>query len=163
QDAGYAAADAAPADAAAAPDPNATPPAPTPVDLATQSFDAARAAFKQNDYKTALDDVNAAIAKVPNDASLHEFRAFVLFATGKYKDAAAAIYAVLSAGPGWDWTTLSGLYPSTAVYTDQLRALERYRKEHPEESDARFLLAYQYMVCGESKAAAAELKEVVKL
>jgi hypothetical protein len=33
---------------------------------------------------------------------------------------------VLSVGPGWDWTTLIGLYPSIDVYTTQLRALEDF-------------------------------------
>ena len=42
---------------------------------------------------------------MPNDASLHEFRALVLFALGQYEQAAATLYAVLSNGPGWDWTT----------------------------------------------------------
>jgi len=50
--------------------------------------------------------VNQAIAKKPSDPVPHEFRALVLFATRQYKPAAAAIYAVLSVGPGWDWATL---------------------------------------------------------
>ena len=57
--------------------------------------------------QTALAQVDQAIAQVPNDTVLHEFRGLVLFALGRYKEAAAADYAVLSAGPGWDWTTLS--------------------------------------------------------
>jgi tetratricopeptide (TPR) repeat protein len=145
-------------------DPNAdSNPAPTPVDLATQEFDEARDAFMQGDYATALSKVNQAITKVPNDTSLHEFRSLVLFATGKYKEAAGAIYAVLSAGPGWNWSTLSGLYPSTDVYTQQLRALEAYRKQHPDAADAHFLLAYHYLTCGKTDAAAKELKDVVRI
>ena len=70
--------------------------------------------------------MDQAIALVPNDTVLHEFRGLTLFALGRYKEAAAAEYAVLSAGPGWDWTTLSGLYPNVDVYTEQLRALEQY-------------------------------------
>ena len=46
--------------------------------------------------------------------------ASLLFALQKYPESAAAIYAVLSAGPGWDWTTMSGLYPNVNVYTQQL-------------------------------------------
>ena len=34
----------------------------------------------------------------------------VLFAQGKYEQAAAPLYSVLSVGPGWDWTTLIGNY-----------------------------------------------------
>jgi tetratricopeptide (TPR) repeat protein len=135
----------------------------TAEDQATPLFDAARTAFTQGDYKTALAQVDQAIALVPNDTVLHEFRGLALFALGRYKEAAAADYAVLSAGPGWDWTTLSGLYPDVNVYTEQLRALEQYAKAHPAASEAKFLLADHYLTCGYTDAAAAELKEVVRL
>ena len=39
-----------------------------------------------------------------------------------YQQAAAAVYAVISAGPGWDWNTVSNLYPNAGVYTDHLRS-----------------------------------------
>jgi TolA-binding protein len=130
---------------------------------ATPLLDAARNAFMQGDYKTALAQADQAIAQVPNDTVLHEFRGLVLFALGRYKEAAAADYAVLSTGPGWDWTTLSGLYPNVDVYTEQLRALEQYAKSHPAASDAKFLLAENYLTCGHTDAAAAQFKEVIRL
>ncbi len=130
---------------------------------ATPLFDAARAAFMQGDYKTALVQVDQAIAQVPNDTLLHEFRGLVLFALGRYKEAAAADYAVLSAGPGWDWTTLSALYPNVDGYTEQLRALEQYAKANPAATEARFLLAENYLTCGYTDAAATQFKEVVRL
>jgi tetratricopeptide (TPR) repeat protein len=130
---------------------------------ASPLFDAARTAFMQGDYKTALAQVNQAVALVPNDTVLHEFRGLALFAQGQYKQAAAADYAVLSAGPGWDWTTLSSLYPDVAVYTEQLRALEQYALSNPAASDAKFLLAENYLTCGYTDAAAAQFKEVVRL
>jgi tetratricopeptide (TPR) repeat protein len=126
-------------------------------------LNAARSAFMQGDYKTALAQVDQAIVLVPNDTVLHELRGLVLFALGRYKEAAAVDYAVLSAGPGWDWTTLSSLYPNVEVYTAQLRALEQYTKSHPTASEARFLLADHYLTCGHTDAAAAQLKEVVQL
>ncbi|MEX0679068.1 MAG: tetratricopeptide repeat protein [Pirellulales bacterium] len=153
---------------AAAPPPSDAPPSdapaePTPAELAAKSFDAARESFTAGDYKTALSQVEEAISRLPDDATLHEFRALVLFATGRYKEAAAAIYAVLSAGPGWDWTTLGGLYSSIDTYTKQLRGLEAYCRQNPNEADARFLLGYHYLTLGETSAAAAEFKQVVKL
>ena len=135
----------------------------TAEEQATPLLDAARNAFMQGDYKTALAQVDQAIAQVPNDTVLHEFRGLALFALGRYKEAAAADYAVLSAGPGWDWTTLSGLYPNVEVYTAQLRALEQYAQSHPAASEAKFLLAEHYLTCGYTDAAAAQLKEVVQL
>ena len=68
-----------------------------------------------------------------------------MFAQGKYKEAAAGLYSVLSVGPGWDWTTMCSLYPNVEVYTKQLRALEAAVKQNPQANDARFVLAYHYL------------------
>jgi tetratricopeptide (TPR) repeat protein len=130
---------------------------------ASQFLDAAHDAFARGDYAMAMTQVNQAIAQKPNDTVPHEFRALVLFATRRYKEAAGTVYAVLSVGPGWDWATLSGCYPDVNVYTAQLRALEQYRNDHLQSPEIRFLLAYQYMSCGFSDAAVAELKETVRL
>ena len=100
---------------------------------------------------------------MPNDTTLHEFLALVLFAQGKYEQAAAPLYAVLSVGPGWDWTTLSGMYPDVATYTGQLRNLEAYITANPKSAQARFVLAYQYLCEGHDENAVAQLKQVVKL
>jgi hypothetical protein len=72
----------------------------------------------------------------------------VLFALQRYPESAAAIHSVLDVGPGWDWKTLSGLYPSVDVYTTQLRALEAAGDKDPNAADVRFLLGYHYMTCG---------------
>ena len=128
-----------------------------------QFFDSARDAFMNGEYQQALTQVDQAIALLPNDAVLHEFRGLVLFALGDYQQAAASVYAALSVGPGWDWTTLSGFYPDTDVYTQQLRALEQYASQNPNQSDARFLLAYQYLTCGYTDQAIGQLQEVVQL
>jgi tetratricopeptide (TPR) repeat protein len=126
-------------------------------------FDQSRAAFATADYKKALELCDKAIKTMPNDAVLHEFRSLVLFALKNYHEAAAAAYAVLSAGPGWNWTTLSGLYGKAADYTPQLRELEAYVKANPGSSDARFLLAYHYLTIGSPDAAKIQLREVDKL
>src|SRR5262249_11209524 len=115
------------------------------------------------DYAGAMREVDVAIQSLPKDAALHEFRALVFFATGDYKQAAATLYAVLSAGPGWDWTTLAGMYPDVATYTVQVRALETYVKANPQQADGHFVLAYHYTTQGHTDAAATQLKEVVKL
>jgi len=130
----------------------------------TQSeLDASRAAFARGDYDTAMTMINRAIAKRPNDTLLHEFRGLSLFATRQYSQAAAAIYAVLSIAPGWDWATLGDFYPDAETYTAQLRALEQQRDANLNAPDVRFLLAYHYLCCGYPEAAAAEFKEVVRL
>src|SRR5262249_39843071 len=113
---------------------------------ANKRFDEARASFKGGDYAKAQELVEKGIALLPSDATLHEFRALTLFGQKKYKEAAAGIYAVLAAGPGWNWATMSKLYANPDIYTKQLRALEAYTKDHSKEADLRFLLAYHYLV-----------------
>ncbi len=126
-------------------------------------FDTARTLFSRGDYQLALAETNRAIALVPNDTLMHEFRALCLFATKDYQQAAAAVYAVLSIGPGWDWNTVSGLYPDANAYTQQLRALENYCNENPQAPHARFLLAYHYLLEGHDAEAATELEAVIEL
>jgi tetratricopeptide (TPR) repeat protein len=146
---------------------NEAPPAPSTEDAAVNDanklFDDARVAFKASDYAKAQDLVEKAIALLPSDATLHEFRGLTLFAQQKYKEAAACLYAVLAAGPGWNWETMSGLYPNADTYTKQLRALEAYTGEHSKEADLHFLEAYHYLVLGSKDAAVQQLKEVVQL
>jgi tetratricopeptide (TPR) repeat protein len=139
----------------------AAPPSDTPTP-GMADFDAARQAFYQGDYAAAMASTNKALAALPNDPIIHEFRALVLFAQGKYKEAAAGLYSVLAVGPGWDWTTLSSLYPTVDTYTTQLRALEAYLRQNPQATDARFVLAYHYLTMGSKDAAAGELKELYK-
>ncbi|HXY33067.1 MAG TPA: tetratricopeptide repeat protein, partial [Planctomycetaceae bacterium] len=64
---------------------------------------------------------------------------------------------------GWDWTTMSGLYPDVDTYTKQLRALEEYVRQNPDSADARFDLAYQYLTQGHREEAARQLADVVRL
>jgi tetratricopeptide (TPR) repeat protein len=144
-------------------EPVAAQPAPGVSDEGMKSFDAARQAFALGEYNNALEHVNQALKFMPNDAAVHEFRALVLFAQQNYREAAAADYAVLSAGPGWDWTTLSSLYSDTSEYEKQLRALEDYSAKNPKSADAHFLLAYHYMTAGHTEEAAAQLKQVKQL
>ncbi len=128
---------------------------------ALQIFAAARAAFFAGDLRTAQSQIDLAIATLPGDTVLHEFRALVLFARRDYGSAAGAIYAVLSTGPGWDWTTLIGLYPNARIYTAQLRTLEEYCNANPGVPNARFVLAYHYLTAGYTDAAAEMYRQVV--
>ena len=145
-------------------DPNdATAAAESNQDKALDMFDTARALFKRGDFALALSQTDRAVALMPNDPLMHEFRALCLFAMKDYGQAAAATYAVLSVGPGWDWATLEGLYNNMAVYQAQLKALEAYRDANPDTGNAHFLLAYHYLLDGRTDQAAAELQAVVKL
>jgi tetratricopeptide (TPR) repeat protein len=133
------------------------------MDEAMAIFDEARSAFENEDFATALDTVDEAIALLPSDATLHEFRALCLFALKEYQQASAAIYAVLSAGPGWNWETLISLYRNPETHTQQLRALEAHVRENPKDAAAAFLLAYQYMTMGHLDAAVRKWEPVSRL
>ena len=126
-------------------------------------FDAARETFKNGDFSGALTQVNEALKTLPNDATLHEFRALCLFALGQYSEAATVLYAVLNVGPGWDWTTLISLYPNVEVYTAQVRALEEKVKASPDDPSLRFVLAYHYLTQGHDEAAASQYQKLVQL
>jgi hypothetical protein len=81
----------------------------------------------------------------------------------RYDEAASVAYAVLSAGPCWNWSTLVGLYPDVDTYTNQLRALEAAIRSNPNATPPRFLLAYHYLVQGNTEAAGAQFANVAKL
>jgi len=130
---------------------------------AMQPFREARTAFRRGEYKSALELVDKAIQKVPDDPTLHEFRALCLFAMKDYKQAAQVIYPVLAAGPGWNWDTIKGLYGNPDTYTAQLRALEDSYLANPKEPSGSFLLAYHYMVLDYPKNARTHLENVTKL
>jgi tetratricopeptide (TPR) repeat protein len=137
--------------------------APQPDDPGMLAFNDARNAFYEGDSEKALSLLDTTLKTMPNDTVVHEFRSLVLFSLQKYPESAAAIYAVLAAGPGWDWTTMIGLYGSADRYTQQLRALEAFAKANPRSSDARFLLGYHYMTAGHAATANQQLQMASEL
>lgn len=133
------------------------------VEAGQEALTAARESFRAGDYSQALSLTDQALAQTPNDAIMHEFRSLVLFALKRYDESAATAYAVLTAGPGWNWPTMVGLYPDVDTYIKQLRELETGVTRNPNSASSRFLLAYHYMVQGHKDAAASEFQNVVKL
>jgi tetratricopeptide (TPR) repeat protein len=130
---------------------------------AVDKFDQARAAFYDRKYDEALKLTDEAVAQMPRDAVLHEFRSLVLFALKRYPESAATIHAVLDVGPGWDWKTLSGLYANVNTYKDQLRSLEMTRDQDPKSAALQFLLGYHYLTCGYQEAAVRAFGKAVDL
>jgi len=128
-----------------------------------EALERSRAAFRKGDYLAASKAVDEAIAHTPGDVTLHEYRALVFFALGKYSDAAGVLNPVLASGPGWGWDTMVGFYTSSGTYSDQLGKLEAYTKSAPEKADARFLLGYHYMVCDHMEQANAEFSKASEL
>jgi hypothetical protein len=127
------------------------------------ALEVSRAAFKKGDYLAAMKSVDESIAAMPGDTAIHEYRALILFALGKYGEAAGVLNPVLASGPGWDWTTMTTLYASQNTYTDQLRRLEDFARAKPDDAAARFLLGYHYMVCGHLDRAYEQFDQAAKL
>jgi tetratricopeptide (TPR) repeat protein len=127
------------------------------------TFLAAREAFMAGDFTRALILTDLALQPHRNEPVLHEFRALCLFALGRYDEAAAALYVVLTAGPGWDWATMVGLYSDVAIYTRQIRDLEASILKNPSVASSRFVLAYHYMVQDHVEQARQQFEEVMKL
>jgi len=152
-----------PGESALSGDPQDTSPPPDVPPEAFTAFDQARRDFYAADYEAALNSTDKALKEIPTDAVIHEFRALTLFALGKYQDAAATLYAVLSVGPGWDWTTMYGLYPNADDYTEQLRALESYCTTNRNDPAARFVLGYHYLTMGHEPEAAEQFKTVLSI
>lgn len=147
--------------ASAAPQPNEAVAASTEK---SESFvSESQTAFKQRNYLVALESVNQAIAESPSDGALHEYRALILFALGKFSEAAGVLNPVLASGPGWDWSTMITLYELPETYTRQLKALEKYALAKPEAASAHFLLGYHYMICDHLKSAALQFETAAKL
>ena len=144
-------------------DPSAAAPETPPADPETSPVALARQAFQAGDYDKALGLTQQALGQMPNDVTLHEFLALIYFAQGKYEQAAAPLYAVLSVGPGWDWTTLISNYSDASAYTAQIRGLEAFVKANPKSAKAEFVEAYHYISQGHGEAAIKPLKNVVAL
>jgi tetratricopeptide (TPR) repeat protein len=147
----------------------AAAPAPAPEEEDPQQkaaiaiFDQARELFKQQKYAEAQAKVEEALKILPADATLHEFRALTLFAQKKYKEAASAVYAVLNAGPPWNWDTMRALYADPNTYTAQLRDLETYIKQNPQSAPPIFLVSYHYLVGGHPDAARKGFEQAAKM
>jgi len=127
-----------------------------------QLFEQARTAFHTGQYAEAQQLADNALKVMPHDVLVHEFRALTFFAQQQYTQAATVLHSVLAVSPGWDWTTMSQLYPGLDVYTTHLRALENWTGQHPNLPEGHFVLAYHYLTCGHRDDAATQLKLVVQ-
>jgi tetratricopeptide (TPR) repeat protein len=139
------------------------PPVPEGTEQDDSTFLAAREAYQAGNFARALSLTDLALQPYPNDPVLHEFRALCLFALGRYDEAAAVLYAVLTAGPGWDWATMIGLYSDADTYTRQLRVLEAAIRANPAVASTRFVLAYHYLVQEYLEQARQQFEQVVQL
>jgi tetratricopeptide (TPR) repeat protein len=130
---------------------------------ASEAMEEALTTFRKGDFETALTAVDKAISAVPGDPAMHEFRALVFFSMGRFNDAAGVLNPILASGPGWDWTTMTGLFESQDDYVKLLRKLEEHQLANPDSAAANFLLGYHYLVLGHLEQALELFEKSAKL
>ena len=123
--------------------------------------------FKSGQYADAAYAFRHALVDDPNNGVLMLLLAQSLFAEGKFSEAAGALQVGMLMMPTDQWGVVvenyTELYNDNQKFTDQLRALEKARKEKTEEPGLRFLLGYQYGYLGYPSNAVKELNKAVEL
>jgi hypothetical protein len=125
-------------------------------------FNQALNAFRSGNYQEALRLAGHAAIDMRNDARPHELASLALFALGNYQGAAMEAHAALSLGQPADWNTLYSYYNDLPTYQRQLDALSKYATEHPDATEAKFLLGYHNLMMGHKDLAQQQLADVVK-
>ena len=87
-----------------------------------------------------------------------------LFALGKYQRAAEAVRKGLELDPTWPGVRMDrrNFYRDPSQFEAQLKKLEQYVAQHPEDGDARFLLAYNLYFSGQKGRAREEFGTLIK-
>jgi tetratricopeptide (TPR) repeat protein len=123
--------------------------------------------FKANKYEAAARNFRHALVDDPENPGVLMLLGQTAFALGQYNEAAGATELGMKMLPPEKWgsvlTNYQQLYPNSSDFTNQLRALEKARNEHPNDPALRFLLGYQYYYLGFAKEAFRELDKAVQL
>ena len=140
----------------------------TTASTAAASFDqAGEDAFRAGVYKDAVYDWRHALVDDPHNGTLAMLLAQALFAQGSFNEAAGAVEMGMMLLPQEEWGVVvknyKELYTSNAVYTAQLRALEKASSATPDDAGMRFLLGFHYNYLGYPTQAAHELEKVLQL
>ena len=112
-------------------------------------------AFRDGRYRDAVQLYAKAIEFAPQEGAIHLVLADALFAAGDYHYGAYAIRRAAELEP----SLLSSSVDKHAFYADpgefdrQLAVLEQYLQTHPTDSDARLVLALNYLFGGRPAAA----------
>jgi len=120
--------------------------------------------FAQEQYLQAKRYFEQALAASPRDADAYFAYAQALFALGEYRSAADAVRHGLALDPTWPHATVDvrSPYADPSEFTSQLSRLEAYVASHPDNTDARFLLAYNLYFSGQEAQAAQEFSRLAQ-
>lgn len=104
-------------------------------------------AFRERRYTDAVSHYARAIEFAPGDAVLYLVLSDALFAAGDYHYAAFALKKSLELEPRLIDTIVDkhSFYTDPADFDKQLGYLERFLADHPEDDDARLVLAANYL------------------
>lgn len=133
-----------------------------------QDFGAAgEAEFKAGNYEKAVKTWRHAVLDDPKNGVLVMMLGQGLFASGKFDEAAGATQQGMLLLKEEDWGVVVSnyreLYSKIGDYTTQLRALEKARKDKPEDPALRFLLGFHYAYLGFPNEAVKELDKAISL
>lgn len=113
---------------------------------------AALVLFRAADYEGALDRLDRLLRAEPDDGLARLLAVQAYFALGNYRAAVGALSAATATAPERDWDRYVRDYRqyfgSSLKYLVPLRALEQFVEAHPDRTDARLLLAYEYGCLG---------------
>jgi tetratricopeptide (TPR) repeat protein len=119
-----------------------------PLSIATQRYlELGDRAFREGRYTDAVQFYAKAVEFAPDQGALYLVLSDALFASGDYHYAAYAIRRALELDPSLVDTRVDkhAFYASPEQFDEHLRALERYTFEHPDDRDARLVLALNYL------------------
>jgi tetratricopeptide (TPR) repeat protein len=130
----------------------------------------AAAAFKREQYETVLkilDPLDGEGVDEPSRAAANLLRGQAHFALARYAESAAAILAAMQeievGQAGSIVRDFRKHYPDAAVYTAQLRALEKFVGDHPDNFSGRFLLGFHYGFLGHPAEAQKQLERAERI
>jgi hypothetical protein len=113
-------------------------------------------AFREGRYGDAVHFYAKAVEFSPDEGVLYLVLADALFATGDYHYAAFTIRKALALDPSLLDSVVDkrGFYGNPAEFDRQLVVLEMYVRDHPTDTDARLVLALNYLFGSRANSAA---------
>lgn len=126
----------------------------------------AESAFRGGRFAEALRLANHALVEMPRNGKLLLFVSQILFATGDYRGAAAAIHQASTMLNKADWGYVVKNwrdYYRGSAYREAMDKLNTYVKENPDVAYARFLRAYHFGFLGQVEFARKEMTKAIEL
>lgn len=121
-------------------------------------------AFRRNMLEEASKQYRTAAEQKPNEPAAHIALSHAQFAMGRYGEAALSLRKAFALDTGWLDVSLERrkLYADPEGFSRRLEALQQHTEAHPDDDDARFVLAYALKCGGDNPGSVAQLDAVLK-